>query len=62
MGQFPQVRQPRPRRDYRGPRAKPGETVMLCPVERRMMVFAFVLGERLRCKGCTFEVAIEDCV
>lgn len=58
--EFPIRRPKRNKQDYKGPRPRPGQTVMLCPVEARMSVFSFTPGETLRCEGCSFEIAREE--
>ena len=59
-GAYP-IRRPKPsKHDYKGPRPKPGQTVMLCPVEARMRVFQFTPRETLRCEDCSFEIAREE--
>lgn len=53
----------RPKRDpkeYRGPKPKPGQTVMLCPTEGKMMLFAFKPFQMLECVKCGFRISRED--
>ena len=38
---FPIRRPKRDPKDYRGPRPSPGQTVMLCPTEHKLMLFNF---------------------
>jgi len=38
----------------------PGESVMLCPISRRMEVFAFAPDDRLICKSCGFSITREE--
>ena len=62
MTEYPVVRAKRERSDYRGPRCQPGQTVMLCPVERKMTCFAFRPQDMLRCVDCSFMISREDTV
>ncbi len=62
MPDYPVVRAKRERSDYRGPRCVPGQTPMLCPVERKMMCFEFRPQDMLVCLGCSFSISREDTV
>lgn len=62
MTEYPVRREKRDPKDYRGPRCQPGQTVMLCPVERRMMCFKFCPLDLLECDGCGFHIARKDTV
>lgn len=57
---FP-VRRPKPEHsDYHGPRPAPGQTVMLCPTEHKMMLFNFRPGQMLECDECGFRISREE--
>lgn len=62
MTKYPVRREKRNKNDYRGPRCSPGQTVMLCPVERKMTCFEFRPDDMLRCVGCQFSIARKDTV
>jgi hypothetical protein len=62
MPDFPIQRRKRAPKDYRGPKCKPGQTPMLCPVERAYRAFAFTPDDRLRCTSCGFTIAREETV
>src|SRR3990167_2188005 len=57
--EFP-IQHPRrlPWQNSSGP-PKPGQTIMLCPTERRYMVWEFLPDEFLRCTGCGYEISRE---
>ncbi len=59
---FPIRREKRPPKDYRGPRAEPGQTAMLCPIEASHQVFDFTVDDGLVCTGCGFSILREDTV
>lgn len=56
------IRRPRRDGDYKGPRPKPGQTAMICPVCRAKKVFAFTPDDKLRCITCGFEIARSETV
>lgn len=58
--EFPIIRPKRA--PYHGPRPGPGQTAMLCPIERRYTVFQFTPDDRLVCLGCSFSIAREETV
>lgn len=60
MMQFPIRREKRDPQEYRGPRPRPGQTVMLCPTESRMMLFNFQPNEMLQCDGCGLRISREE--
>ena len=62
MTDYPVRREKRDPQDYRGPRPKPGQTVMLCPTEHKMMLFNFCPLDLLECDGCGYHIAREDTV
>lgn len=62
MTDYPVVRPKRNRNDYRGPRCAPGQTPMLCPVERKMTCFEFGPRDLLRCLGCGFMISRKETV
>ncbi len=57
---FPIRREKRDRNDYHGPRPGPGQTVMLCPTESRMMLFKFCPLDLLECIQCGFHISREE--
>ena len=62
MSDYPIIRKKRDPKDYRGPRPKPGQTVMLCPIESAHRVFDFTPDDQLKCTSCGFNIAREDTV
>ena len=60
MTDYPVRREKRDRKDYRGPRPKPGQTVMLCPTEHKMMLFKFCPLDLLECVACGFRISREE--
>lgn len=59
LNEYPIRREKRPYSDYHGPRPKPGQTVMLCPTEHKMMLFNFRPFQMLECDGCGFRISRE---
>ena len=57
---FPIRRPKRDPKDYRGPRPSPGQTVMLCPTEHKMMLFNFRPFQMLECDVCGFRISRKD--
>ena len=52
----------RPKSPYRSGRLKagPGQTVMLCPVERRFQVFDFTTDDKLKCTKCSYQISRKE--
>ncbi len=60
MTDYPVRREKRDPDSYRGPRPSPGQTVMLCPTESKMMLFNFRPNEMLECDKCGFRISREE--
>lgn len=60
MTDYPVRREKRNPDDYRGPHPSPGQTVMLCPTESKMMLFNFRPGQMLECDQCGFRISREE--
>lgn len=57
---YPIERPKRDPNDYHGPRPAPGQTVMLCPTESKMMLFNFRPFQMLECAGCSLRISREE--
>ena len=60
LTKYPVVREKRDPNDYRGPYPAPGQTVMLCPTESKMMLFNFRPCQMLECDGCSLRISREE--
>ncbi len=59
LDEYP-IRRPKRNQDYHGPRPGPGQTVMLCPTEHKMMLFNFRPFQMLECNECGFRISREE--
>lgn len=62
MNKFPIRRPKRDPKDYSGPKPKPGQTAMLCPVDKKYTVFSFTLDDSLQCANCGYKISRSETV